>query len=97
MLGAAGFIFLSSMLSPKGLFAALEHMLGAVAGRLGRAIMWVSLVTVFCAFFVPFGALFRSGRRDTLKRFLEPDAESYWNWEPSEGATSATQSLESQY
>ncbi|MFQ5415487.1 MAG: hypothetical protein ACE5FL_00415 [Myxococcota bacterium] len=97
MLGAAGVVFLSAMLSPKGVFSALENLLEAVAGRLGRVVMWISLATIFYVFFVPFGVLFRRGRHDRLKRFFEPDAESYWNWEPTKGPTAATSSLDSQY
>ena len=97
MFAAAGVILLSSLLSPGGLYRALELGLGAVAARLGRAIMWVSLASIFYLFFTPFGLLFRRGRRDRLDRRFEPDKESYWNWQPDQGPRAASTSLENQY
>ena len=97
MFGAAGLILISSLVSPNGLFAALENAMGAVSRRLGVAIMWVCLTAIFFGFLMPFGALFRRGERDRLKRRFEMDVDSYWNWEPAEGPTSATTSLENQY
>ena len=97
MFAAAGVILLSSLLSPGGLYRALESALGAVASRLGRAVMWVSLASIFYLFFTPFRFVFRRGKNDRLARRLEPEAESYWNWQPSEGPRAASTSLETQY
>jgi len=97
MFAAAGVILFSSLVSPAGLYRALESALGAVATRLGRGVMWVSLASVFYLFFTPFSFLLRRGKNDRLARRLEPEAESYWNWQPSEGPRAASTSLETQY
>lgn len=97
MFAAAGVILVSSLLSPGGLYHALENALGAVASRLGRGVMWVSLTLVFYLFFTPFGIIFRRGNNDRLTRRLVPEADSYWNWQPSEGPHAASTSLETLY
>jgi hypothetical protein len=97
MFAAASVLLLSSLLSPGGVYRALESFLGAIASRLGRGVMWVALASIFYLFFMPFSLLFRRGRRDRLARSFEPEAESYWNWEPSEGSRAASTSLETQY
>jgi hypothetical protein len=97
MFAAASVLLFSSLLSPAGVYRALESGLGAIASRMGRAIMWVSLASIFYFFFTPFGLLFRRGRRDRLARRFDPTAETYWNWEPSEGPRAASTSLETQY
>ena len=45
----------------------------------GRFLTWILLSWIFYGFFLPFGALFRRGRRDSMKRFYEPEALSYWS------------------
>ncbi|MDJ0866399.1 MAG: hypothetical protein QNK03_09850 [Myxococcota bacterium] len=74
----AGVIGLSALLSPRGLYALIDRAFLALGELLGRALTRVLLTTIYYAVFAPFGALFRRGRRDPMKRFYEPDAPSYW-------------------
>ncbi len=92
----AGFVAFAALVSPLGLLARV-HGLAAATGRVvGVLLAWAFLVPVFYLFFLPFGLLFRRGRRDRLTRFYEPDAPTYWS--PHGGSvTSASTSREHQY
>ena len=91
----ASLIMLSALLSPTGAFLAIERMFTALGRPIGRAVTWLLLVPVFYLFFYPFGRVFRRGRRDLLQRYQDPEAVTYW--EPHEGQTAASNSLEKQY
>jgi hypothetical protein len=95
VLTVAGIVGFSALVSPLGLFAAIERLFLALGRATGRLLTWILLVPVFYGFFAPFGQLLRRGRRDRLKRRLEPEAATYW--EPHEGPTAASSSLERQY
>jgi len=89
----AGVILLASLLSPAGLYAAIQRFFDASGRVIGRAMSWVVMVPIFYLFFLPFGILFRRGRRDRLHRRFEKGAPSYW--EPHRPLPSS--SLERQY
>jgi hypothetical protein len=36
------------------------------------------MTLAFYLIFLPFGLLFRRGRRDSMRRYFEADQESYW-------------------
>jgi hypothetical protein len=91
----AALLLMSALLSPGGVYATLDRLARSFAQRLGRILMWSTMVPVFYLFFFPFGTLFRRGRRDRLKRFFQPDAPTYW--EPHAGPTAATKSHASQF
>jgi hypothetical protein len=95
VLAVASIVGLSALVSPLGLYAAIERLFLALGRATGRVLTWVLLVPVFYGFFAPFGSLLRRGRRDRLKRRLEPDAASYW--EPHAGPTAGSSSQERQY
>lgn len=74
-------IALAALASPQGAFAAIERGVAALGRGIGRVLTWILLPAIFFAFFVPFGALFRRGRRgrrDALQRRFDRDAPSYW-------------------
>jgi hypothetical protein len=73
------FIGLAALLSPLGLFAAIERGFAALGLQVGRALTWLILPVIFYAFFAPFHWLFRRGRRDAMTRFYEPQAATYWS------------------
>jgi len=75
---AAALLGLAALLSPLGLFAAIERLLAAVGTRIQRALTWLLLPMIFFLFFVPFRRFFRRGRRDSMRRFYDPGAPSYW-------------------
>lgn len=95
MLGAAAIVLLAALASPRGLYAILDGMTRAIGRRIGRALTWLLLVPLFYLFFLPFGLLFRRGRRDRLKRSFDKDATTYW--ETLEGPTAASSSHETQW
>jgi len=71
-------VLLSALLSPTGIYRAVEGLFTTLGNATGRALTWLMLVPLFYLFFLPFGFLLRRGRRDQLKRRFEPDQESYW-------------------
>jgi hypothetical protein len=81
-------ILLAALLSPNGFFLAISWAFGALGRWVGRALTWFLISLVFWTFFVPFGLLFRRGRRDTMKRFYETDADTYWTNREGEAAAS---------
>ncbi len=95
MWGAATIVFLAALASPGGVYAFLDGMARAIGTRIGRALTWLLLVPLFYLFFLPFGLLFRRGRRDRLKRYFDSEAPTYW--ETLEGPTAASSSHETQW
>ena len=79
VMSIATLILLSALLSPSGLYAGIERLFAALGRRVGTGLTWIVLPLIFYLIFLPFGTLFRSGRRDPMKRFYETDAESYWS------------------
>ena len=94
-MGIAGFILLSALVSPTVVYAGIEKLFDSLGHLLGRAMTWLLMVPLFYLFFLPFGLLFRRGRRDRLRRYSERDAATYW--ERREGPTAASHSRERQY
>ena len=75
----AGIVLLAGLLSPTGVFAALERGVGALGILLGRLAAFIALPTVYFCVFLPFSVLFRRKQRDAMRRFYEPELESYWS------------------
>ncbi len=75
----AGLVLLSALLSPTGLYRAIDRAFHALGRGIGRALTWLLLPALFYLVFFPFGALFRRGRRDTMTRFFETDRDTYWS------------------
>jgi len=75
----AGVITLSALLSPRGLYFAIERVFAALGRLVGRGLTWLLMPAIFYLFFLPFSLLFRRGRRDSMTRFLDPDVTSYWS------------------
>ena len=93
--GVAALVLLAALLSPTGLYFGLERLFAALGRATGRVLTWVLMTPLFYLFFLPFGLLFRRGRRDRLRRFVDPSATTYW--EPHDGPTAASGSQERQY
>jgi hypothetical protein len=74
----AGLLLLASLVSPTRLYAAIERGTAAFAGWVGTGLTWIVMPPIFFLIFLPFGLLFRRGRKDSMKRFFEADARSYW-------------------
>jgi hypothetical protein len=95
VLGLAVALGLSALISPTGLFAGFQNLFAALGRWTGRVLTLVLMAVIFVLFFLPFGKLFRRGRRDRMRRWLEPEARSYW--EPHSGPTASSSSRERQY
>ena len=95
VMSVAVVILLSALLSPAGLYAGIERLFAALGRRVGTALTWIVLPLLFYLVFLPFGMIFRSGRRDPMKRFYEADAESYWS--PRQVGRSGSASRTRQY
>ena len=91
----AGIVLFSALLSPEGLYAGVQGVFRTLGRWTGIALTWILLVPLFYLFFLPYGTVFRRGRRDRLKRYFEQDVGTYW--EPHEGPTSGSESRERQY
>lgn len=69
---------LLALVSPTGGYRRWQAGVQGLAHAVGTVLAWVVLLPAYLLFFVPFGALFRRGQRDPLKRFTDPQASSYW-------------------
>jgi hypothetical protein len=77
--GVAGVLLVSSMLFPLSVYAWIESTVGWIATTLQKAVTWLLMLVIFGVIFAPFGYLFRRGKHDKLKRWMEPESDSYWN------------------
>ncbi len=73
-----GSVVLAALVSPLGLFAAIDGAFHAVGRLLARGLTWLLMPAIFYLLFLPFGLLFRRGRRDAMKRYYDSEATSYW-------------------
>jgi hypothetical protein len=76
--GVSATILLAALASPLGLYRMIDGLFLSLGNYTGSMLTWLMLVPLFYLFFLPFGLLFRRGSRDKMKRFFEPDEESYW-------------------
>ncbi len=90
-------IGLAALVSPFGVFAAIERSFAALGGWVGTALTWIVLPAIFYLFFTPFSLLFRRGRRDSMKRRFDAGAMSYWTSREHRSATTASASHDRPY
>ena len=95
VLSVASVVFLAATLSPTGLYAVIERMLAAMSRQFGRLLNWIIIPAIFYGIFVPFGVLFRRGRRDALQTFYDDERETYWS--DRTGARTASSNRARQY
>ena len=95
MITIGALILLAALLSPNGFYRTIEAAFATLGQWVGRGLSWALLSAVFWLFFFPFGLLFRRGHRDSMRRFYEPEAESYWT--TREIGRSGSSSRERQY
>ncbi|HIB66718.1 MAG TPA: hypothetical protein EYO33_16780 [Phycisphaerales bacterium] len=74
----AGILTLIGLISPTGLYAKVKSGFDAFGRFVGQVMSWTLLVPVYWLFFTPFHWLFRRGKKDSMTRWLEPDASTYW-------------------
>jgi hypothetical protein len=79
VLSIAGLIGLAALLSPRIAFRGIEHAFETLGRWLGIGLTWLLLPLLFYTFFVPFRALFRRGRRDSMQRDYDAEATTYWS------------------
>lgn len=73
-----GISLVAGLLSPHGLYAAIERGLARLGHEIGRLITVLTLVPLYYLFFTVFGRLTRHGRGDRLGRRWNPAAPTYW-------------------
>jgi len=95
VMSIAGAILLAALISPAGAFSLLDRAFAALGFHVARGLTFVLMTAIFYLIFVPFGALFRRGRRDPMKRFHEPEADTYWS--PRERGRAGSPSRARQY
>jgi hypothetical protein len=95
--GIACAIGLAALVSPFGVFAAIERAFAMLGRWAGQALTWILLPMIFYLFFTPFSLLFRRGRRDSMKRHFDPAAASYWTSRERRSGTTASASHERPY
>jgi len=78
-LTVSALVIVSALVSPTGIYAALERGLDVLTRNTGLALTWVFMSIIFFAVVTPFGFLFRRGKRDPMQRFYEPAAATYWS------------------
>ncbi len=76
-------IFLLATLSPHHLFPKVDSFFQQFGHLLATCVTWVTLLPLFFLFFVPFRFLFRRNAKDSMKRFYEPNATTYWKTLPN--------------
>ena len=80
----AGLLVVLALLSPNVGYAAMERAAQGLASLIGRLLGSLVLIILFYTFFLPFGLLFRRARRDTLQRFFDSEAPTYWDERPAQ-------------
>jgi hypothetical protein len=85
----ASFVGGAALISPLGAYARIRRGLEILGVAIGTALTWALMVPLFCLFFLPFGLLFRRGRRDPMEREFPPSDRSCWRIRP-EGAGGAS-------
>src|SRR5262249_52447374 len=78
VIGVAGLVVVAAVRSPLGAYATIERGLVALGRRVGMALTWVLMPAVFYLVFLPFGAAFRRGARDPMRRAFDRDVATYW-------------------
>jgi hypothetical protein len=76
--GVSSVILISALLSPEGAYAAIERLIDRLVEAVGKGVTLLVMVPVFYAIFLPFGIVFRRGKKDTMKRYYEDSVDSYW-------------------
>ena len=69
VMAIGSFVLLSALVSPTVVYAGIEKLFEFLGHLLGRGMTWLLMVPLFYLFFLPFGLLFRRGRRDRLRRY----------------------------
>lgn len=77
--GIACVLLVASMAFPLSVYAAIEGVVSRIALGLQRGVTWFLMGAIFFCIFFPFSMMFRKGRKDKLKRWMEPEFDSYWN------------------
>ncbi len=74
----AGTLTLIALVSPTGAFVTIESFIEKFSVGVGTFVGALILVPIYYLFFTPFKMLARRGRNDSMQRWLDAEASSYW-------------------
>lgn len=74
----AGTLTLIALISPTGAFVTIERAIERFSFGVGTFVGALILVPVYYLFFTPFRLFLRRGRNDSMQRWLDSEASSYW-------------------
>lgn len=77
--GIGGLTLIAGLFSPLGAYAAVERWVTRAGDLVGAALTWLLLAPVFFIVMAPFGLIAKRGKRDPLRRRIEPTAGTYWS------------------
>jgi len=92
-----GVVGVCALVSPLGLFVAIERSFAGLGRWTGGALSWLLLPIAFYGFFVPFRALFRRGHRDSMRRYFDAQSQSYWSLRKVTAAAQTPEERRRQY
>ena len=78
ILFVAGVTLAAASLSPTSIYPMIQELVVALQLLVRKLLTFLSLVFLFYAFFVPFGLLFRRGKKDPMERWTHRPLDSYW-------------------
>lgn len=93
--GFATLLFIAALASPTSLYPGFQRFFELTERLVGGVLTWMIMVLLFYLFFLPFGLLFRRGKKDRLKRHRDAEATTYW--ETCDGRTASPESAERLY
>ena len=74
----AGTLTLIALISPTGAFVTIERAIERFSIGVGTFVGALILIPVYYLFFTPFRLFLRRGRNDSMQRWLDAEASSYW-------------------
>ena len=78
VMGIALFMMVVALVSPDGLFLKIQSGLTVFGRWVGSVVAAVLLTPVFYLFFAVFRLFFRSGKKSSMKNWLDKNADTYW-------------------
>lgn len=78
VIAIAAVSMITALAFPMTHYKTLQSWIQKLGIFLGTAMTWLLLTPLYFLFFTPFGFLFRRGKNDTMLRYYDAQAPSYW-------------------